>query len=644
MILAAAPIGGHLPVGRSPLDMSHEIRMKTILGITDGDDAGAALLINGRLVAAVNEERLNRMKMSIGFPHLAVREVLRLAGVDPKDVDLVAMAAKRERVTTETKPNEGWFAEAALSSRIRNTVGSRLSGSLGNVPVARSAYRLVKRTTMGRRRATVRRYLARLAIHAPICYHHHHRCHSFAALATSGYPEAVSISLDGGGDGSCSHIYCYASSQIRLMNKLDSFHSIGNYYAYVTHLCGYRAGIHEGKITGLAAHGQPIYRDIFRKLIGYRDGQIRNTGRVYFHSAITRLQQMLGPDWKHADLAASIQAHLEDVAVEYVRYWVRRCRQKNVCLSGGVFANVRLNQKIAELPEVDRLFVFPAMGDGGLATGAAYATWIDKVTTAAGRFDGRPVLSDVYLGPGYSDGEIHEALRDASLDWQKPDLFEQRVAQLIADGYVVARFAGRMEYGPRALGNRSILYHPTDASVNKWLNENLVRTDFMPFAPSTLYQDAPLCYLNPEAGIDSAGFMAITYDCSPWMKQACPGVAHIDGTARPQLVRRQDNPEYYELLTEFKKLTGLPCVINTSFNMHEEPIVCSPRDAIRAFRLGHLDYLTIGSFLVKNPNRLERPLTPCRSLQPARRVPCLQARVSGRPSQSAASLLRTPPG
>ena len=171
------------------------------------------------------------------------------------------------------------------------------------------------------------------------------------------------------------------------------------------------------------------------------------------------------------------------------------------------------------------------------------------------------------------------------------------IAKLLAQGRVVARFNGRMEFGPRSLGNRSILYHCRDASVNDWLNKRLHRTEFMPFAPSTLADHADECYVGVEPSRYTAEFMTITYDCTDWMKQHCPAVVHVDGTARPQLVTRESNPRYYRLIDEYRKLSGIPSVVNTSFNMHEEPIVRSPEDAVRAYLMSRLDYLAIGPFL-----------------------------------------------
>jgi carbamoyltransferase len=208
----------------------------------------------------------------------------------------------------------------------------------------------------------------------------------------------------------------------------------------------------------------------------------------------------------------------------------------------------------------------------------------------------------VYQGPEYTDEQLKEAIESEGLEYTHCDDVEAEIAALIADNHVVARFNGRMEYGPRALGNRSILYPAQDPDVNQWLNHRLGRTEFMPFAPATLFEDRSECYLNTEGAEFTAHFMTITFDCTPRMKQQCPAAVHVDGTARPQFVSSESNPSFYRILKEYKKLTGISSVINTSFNMHEEPIVCTPADAIRAFTLGNLDYLAMGDFLVRSPS------------------------------------------
>ena len=228
------------------------------------------------------------------------------------------------------------------------------------------------------------------------------------------------------------------------------------------------------------------------------------------------------------------------------------------------------------------------MSDGGLAYGAC----LDQYPWSL-----RPI-KNMYLGPEYSDQEIKNALIKNNLNFEKPENAPKKIALLLADSKVVARFGGRMEYGPRALGNRSILYRPDIPEVNDWLNKSLNRTEFMPFAPVTMREYAKECYLGLEGAERSAEYMTITFKCTDKMQKKAPGVVHLDGTARPQLLRRNVNPFYYDIISYFYKETGIPTLVNTSFNMHEEPIVCSPEDAIRSFKLGKIDILSIGPYLV----------------------------------------------
>jgi len=304
--------------------------------------------------------------------------------------------------------------------------------------------------------------------------------------------------------------------------------------------------------------------------------------------------RFLGSKFPKIDVAAAYQYVLEKVATNYIRYWVQKTGIDTIVLSGGVTANVKLNQRIFEIEGVNHIFVYPNMGDGGCGTGAAlYHSWPGGV---------KPSISSAYMGPDYSEAEIEKALQTEGLSFQRPQNLAAEVAALIHSGEVVARFDGRMEYGPRALGNRSIMYHAREPEVNQWLNKRLGRTEFMPFAPVTLYEARERCYHNIRGAEHAAEFMTITFDCTEFMRENCPAAVHVDGTARPQLIQREVNPGYYDILKEYEKLSGIPSLINTSFNMHEEPIVDSPEDAVRAFMQGALDYLAIGPFLVKHPS------------------------------------------
>jgi carbamoyltransferase len=583
-----------------------------VLGLGTEEDSGAAIVEDGRILAAVNEERLCRMKLAVGFPHGAIREVCRLTGTEIRDLDAVLVGGTNELFTPGLEPFDGWFqyTPTGLGGKVKLAAG-RFSTLRNTFPFLEKAYYGLLAPSFAYRRREIRRILRQeYGVRCPVHFVDHHFCHVTAAYHTSGFEDALVCSVDGGGDGKSSAIYAVRGGRFERLHETSAFNSLGNYYAYVTHMCGFKAMRHEGKITGLAAHGEPRYVPILREFIDEEDGTLVNRAGVVSREAIRRLGERLPAGWTREDLAASIQQHFEDVVRRYLGHWLRRTGLRQVALAGGVFANVRVNEEVHGLPEVGRIFVHPGMSDGGLGVGAALAACVPGVLARPMPFAPEP-LRDVYLGPDLTTAGIDEALRSRDLSpAARTQPLEQEIADLLADGNVVARAAGRMEYGPRALGNRSILYQPTDRDVNDWLNRNLRRTEFMPFAPSVLHEERERCFANVAGAEHAAEFMTITFHCTPWMQSRMAGVVHLDGTARPQLVREDRNPAYYAIVRAFEERTGLPAVINTSFNMHEEPIVCSADDAVRAFLDGNLDYLNLGPHLIRHPKGVEHPLKP----------------------------------
>lgn len=577
-----------------------------ILGIGDHIDCGTALVRDGRVVAAVNDERLVREKMVFGIPRESIRAVLELSGLDPSEVDEVAVGTRNQHIVAEyTDFRGGWFGlKRSRYKQLLFDVGSKAARFRNSAPWLEDLYYLVRKPAYARRRHLLPGILRKeFGITAPVRFVDHHYCHATAAYYSSDFgSEATVLTIDGGGDGVSAKAFDVAGGRIRELAAVPSFDSMGAFYSYITQICGFKAGRHEGKITGLAARGEPVYVDLLDSLITFRDGVFVNVGNIFFHSAVEELRKRLPSDFDMADLAASIQVHTERLVTDFARHWVGRTDHHDVALAGGLFGNVRVNQEVHDLPQVDRCFVHPGMSDCGMGVGAALAAYYDHTPRPE---TNTRCLDDVYLGPGYSDDEIERVFRDAQLEYYRAQDPEKEIAGLLSQGAVVARFAGRMEYGPRALGNRSILYQPTDPSVNDWLNKALHRTEFMPFAPSTLDEERDRCFRNISGAERTARFMTITFDCTEFMKERCPGVVHIDGTARPQLVRAEDNASYHRIIEEYRRLTGIPVVINTSFNLHEEPIVCTPQDAVRGFQLGHLDYLAAGPFIALNPAPIE---------------------------------------
>jgi carbamoyltransferase len=581
-----------------------------ILGIATEEDSGAALVEDGRILAAINEERLCRMKLAMGFPHGSIREVLRLSGAEIADLDAILVGGERDVFSPGLQPFDGWFQHSptAWGGRLKRLAG-RFSGLGTTLPFLEKAYYAALTPTFARRRRAIRRILRQeYGVRCPIRFVDHHFCHVTSAYYTSGFEDALIFSVDGGGDGRSSVVYTARDGRLEQLHETTAFNSLGNYYAYVTHMCGFKAMRHEGKITGLAAHGEPRYLPILREFIDEENGTLVNRGGAVFAEAIRRLTNRLPSGWTREDMAASIQRHFEDVVRRYVAHWARHTGLRDVALAGGVFANVRVNEEVLGLPEVSRIFIHPGMTDVGLAVGAALAACAPGYLDRTMPHEPEP-LRDVYFGPDITAREIDEALRRHGLTPAALDRpIEHEIAELLAEGHVVARAEGRMEYGPRALGNRSILYQPADRAVNDWLNANLRRTEFMPFAPAVLHEERDRCFVGMEGAEHAAEFMTITFHCTPWMRRSMAGVVHLDETARPQLVRRDRNAAFHRIIAAFRERTGLPAVINTSFNMHEEPIVCSADDAVRAFLDGNLDYLALGSHLIRHPAGVKHAL------------------------------------
>jgi carbamoyltransferase len=306
------------------------------------------------------------------------------------------------------------------------------------------------------------------------------------------------------------------------------------------------------------------------------------------------------------EVAGSAQRILEETILGHVQWALRQTGKRKLAMAGGVFGNVKLNQHLMELPEVDEIFVFPAMSDSGLAVAAAQIASLEKINEnkAHERMEfmkiGRP-LKDVYLGPEYSEEEIAQVLAASEFHYEKassPGGWAARAAKFIANGGILGHFHGRMEFGPRALGNRSILGSPVDANINDELNKRLSRSDFMPFAPSVLAEACDDIFENFRKGAHSAEFMTVTYTVKESWRERIPAVVHVDGTARPQAVRSEVNPRFHKIIQEFFSLTTLPVVINTSFNVHEEPIVCKPQEALQALREKRIDALLLEDFWV----------------------------------------------
>jgi carbamoyltransferase len=567
-----------------------------VLSITQGHDTGAVVVKNGRILAAINEERLSRIKMDTQFPARSIKAVLDIAGLKKEDVKHVVIPELRkgDDILKNILPKypqsvfAGVNGEATFGDRARQLF---ISGSL-----------LMK--TYSRMAVLYRKYEKRfrdMFPHAQLHRVEHHLTHAASAYYTSGFPKALVITADAWGDFVSTMVCLGEGKKLTPVHRTYYPNSLGHYYQSLTNWLGFRGGRHEGKILGLAAFGDPaspVY-DRIKGLLKCEGLDIHTPnmmGKLWHKKAPfgqNCLMRDLIANHKREDIAAAFQRRFEEVVTQLVKNALQQFKVDNVCLAGGIFANVKLNQRVFEVPGVSRIYIFPNMGDGGVCAGGALYYDISQNGSTGSS------LPHAYLGPNFTEKEMEAALRKRGVEFEHYKDISVKVAELLTQGKVVARCDGAMEYGPRALGNRTIMYPATDPAVNKWLNDRLKRTEFMPFAPVTLMEEAETCYKNLRGAEYPAKFMTITFDCTDFMRTKSPAAVHVDNTARPQLIDEQTNPGYYRILKEYFKRTGIPSVINTSFNMHEEPIVCTPDDAIRAFQLGHLDYLALGPFLVK---------------------------------------------
>ncbi len=581
-----------------------------VLGFSNtGHDATAAAFADGKLVAAIAEERLARIKCLGGMiPGLAIDEVLRQAGATRRDVTHIGMMC-------------GYFPENYLrhpsawleAKRAVRRVGRKLRGKVEDVIWTGE----VLREALARGMSYEQRFLTDVFLDAEgfraetkVSFHSHHTVHAVLGGFYSGFDDCLVITADGHGDLDEVHStsrYCNGVLETLSVTQ-GKGRSPGLFYQTITELLGFRPLRHEGKVLGLAAFGDPApLLGEFRKALRAAPCATRFDSDFdhpqHAHQQRRDFLQHAIRGHSRENVAAAAQQALEDAFLAIVRRQVADTGIGRIALNGGVAANVKLNQRVAALPEVERIFVFPGMSDTGNAIGAALLA-IEAAGTGFLAANQHAMI-DVYLGPGYADAEIERELQAHSLSYSKLDQtgLVDRAARAIHEGLVVGWFQGRMEFGPRALGNRSMVGRPTDADINKSLNDRLERTEFMPFAPSALAESAGEVFIGIEKAAHPAEFMTVTFDVREEWKARIPAVVHVDGTARPQLVRADRNPLYHALIKRYAELSGIPLVLNTSFNVHEEPIVCAPAEGIRALREDRIDALAIGAFWVVNPLR-----------------------------------------
>ena len=576
-----------------------------LLGIHNGNhDAAACLFRDYELVAAVSLERLTRQKNAgvspaAEMPFAAIDECLAIGGIDRRNVDVVCATHSHWELQTYRLRGRWGLKQA----------GYRLAG----------ARRLMPLDKMLRTQNTydvcavldTRRILQRYGfVNASMNFSFHHMAHAIPAYFFSEFDDALIYTCDGIGDGISYSARDATRKDIRHIFGTEDMwdryvaNSIGILYAAFTAALGFRKNRHEGKVTGLAGYGQPrAADDILLHFSVGQNGEIASDFPSF--GAMDEFAAAVCGRLSREDAAASIQDALERLVCEAVGKLVRATGKTAVALSGGVFANVRLNRMVLERTGAERVFVFPAMGDEGLPIGCCLIHLLNRDGIETWQSRRRP-LERLYLGRDHDVRFAHcaAALPQVTACAERP--LERAVDALVA-GQVVAIYTGRMEFGPRALGARSILASPVKNEMNDTINKRLERSEFMPFAPVVLAEHAAAVFdINP-GNAHAARFMTITCDVRPQWRDRIPAVVHVDGSARPQLIREADNPLYYRIIELFYRRTGIPVLINTSFNVHEEPIVDTPEQALRSLVDGRVDFIITNDRIYSRPTHPDEP-------------------------------------
>jgi carbamoyltransferase len=572
----------------------------TILGVNfSGADPNAALVIDGKIAAAVEEERFIREKHASGrFPSRAVQYCLEVARRYGRSVDYVAF---------------GWDCPMYSDGRMARFYASEVNGRY-DVDEATQRWQAWMQQTFNADRVTsqihaclVENGCERDAL-PPVRFLSHHRTHAAGAYLLSGFEDAAVLTLDGSGEDVCTVLWTGRDGAVEEQARFPIPHSLGWYYAAITEFLGFQAYDGEYKVMGLAPYGRAnvevkawlnklLHIDAEAGSYALDPYYIHYGKHTYSGRYTDALVELMGvpprtpetePTENHKDIAYAAQEILEEIGVGLARRVTRTAGSRRVCLAGGTALNCKMSQRILDSEGIDDIFILPNAGDGGQALSAAVLLSYELT----GRRPDR--LRSVALGPSFSDDEIKQILNECLLDHTYEANVCERAAQDIACGKVVGWFQGAMEFGPRALGNRSILADPRHVASRDKVNAVVkYREYWRPFCPSLLAEAAPSYFVTTPS---DAPFMAITLAVHADKKAEIPAVVHVDGTVRPQFVHQDTHPLYHELIRSFAALTNVPVLLNTSFNVKGEPIVCTPRDALRNFYSCGMDVLYLGSF------------------------------------------------
>ncbi len=561
------------------------------MGIHDGHNASVCLIEDGKIRFAIQEERLAYQKNQGGFPAKSIEFMLKYLNLAVSDIDAVAMASTHTSLEFET----GEYYSKHTKSGWRK--------SLENAAKKTPFYSVYKEN---RRQERLKKLKQARFDTKKVHFVGHHLCHAATAYFGSNYPRSEKILVltnDGAGDGLCATVSMGINGRLERVAEVKSVHSLAGIYCMVTKMLGFKPLEHEYKLMGMAPYcsgkGTLLGYEIFKDLIN-----ISPLNPLIFErspEAKDKLMPLLRERFKFQrfdNICAGLQKFTEDVLVQWISNCVKHTGISKVALAGGIFMNVKANKKIMELPEVQDLFIFPSCGDETVAIGAAYHIY-NQFRVNLPEIE---PLRHFYLGDDFSDQEVLEQIQkyqqEFPFKYKKVKNIEKEIAKLLANKKVVARCKGRMEFGARALGNRSILADPSDLQCLREINLMVKKRDFwMPFAPVMLKERVEDYIINPKK--IAAPYMILSFDTTSKYGELIAAVHQADLTARPQLITKKMNADYYAVLKEFEKITGRGVLLNTSFNLHGYPIVRGPKEALEVFCDSGLKYLAVGNYLLE---------------------------------------------
>ena len=595
-----------------------------LLGLNLSHDSSAALVDNfGVVLAAVSEERITRKKNQIAFPRLSIASIASV--FDISQVSTVVVGSHSDFKFANMNGLH-WIFEKEHFPKFDGMI-DKFVWPPGYAPLPQLDHRSDPMGVL--REAWVKGQIATelkaLGISAKIVFRNHHDAHVFSGIGSAEYEHGLAFSLDGEGDGESGLVKKFWSEdgviKTRDLARIPNTASLGYLYTAITNRYNFKPTFHEGKITGLASYGEggkaldfllskvhvtngvPHFDIPSNRVLRLVHELIqRTTKRSNLVYSLDNLADLAArKSMNYPDLAAAVQDVLEISVCKIVEHFIEKTDEVDLTLSGGVFANVKLNQRIAEMKRVQKVSVFPAMGDGGLSIGGAW-----DYLHSIGKLTNNKKYSDMYLDPQVELDQLDSGVQ--SLDSNPTLVVEnnvgqlrsKKIAQLVNEGQIVGLMYGSMEFGPRALLHRSIIADPRNKAINDTLNRRLRRTEFMPFAPVSKFEDASaLFYIENFKDVTPFQYMTMTCRVRENWIERIPAVVHVDKTARPQILPKNDSSFASEILTEFKSQTGIPCLINTSFNVHEEPIVRTLNDGIRALQSRAVDWIATENYLIR---------------------------------------------